>query len=628
MKSREVKSGEVKGRGNNDSLKDRRGRVLINSWGRRISAALAACLLVASISGCGSGGTPAETIGQEPAASVVAESGSVGDSGMDMPGENGTAGTLMDAAGANSADAADSTGNAIGDKDAASEDGAENAGGDGSAAAADSDSESVAPANSAESAAETTQAEEQEAISYMFDASEMITTGKVKLDHSIEGYTGEGYLTGFENEGDGCSFTVDVPYSGSFDIHVVSAGLGGEKINDIQVDGTTVGTFTTKDETFGESVLRRVYLEAGEHSIGVHKNWGWIALDSMTFASAERLPDSTFEVEPVLINPNASQSAVNLMKYLTSIYGEYTLSGQQADNGTASPEMIAIKNATGGKQPAILGLDLMNYSPSFASHGAVGKSIEQAIEYDKLGGIVTFCWHWGAPEKYAKSGAAWYRTFYADSTDIDLAAIMDGSDEEGYALLLDDIDVIAEQLKILQDADVPVLFRPLHEASGGWFWWGAAGPEPCKELWKLLYDRLTNVHGLNNLIWVWNGQAADWYPGDEYVDIIGEDIYPGNYVYSSQSGKFAEAVEYPDHYPETAKIVALSENGCFFDPDLAWRDQAPWAWFCTWSGEFVAQNGYNKLSGKYTEDYMVEKVYNHERVITLDELPDWKSGEN
>ena len=112
------------------------------------------------------------------------------------------------------------------------------------------------------------------------------------------------------------------------------------------------------------------------------------------------------------------------------------------------------------------------------------------------------------------------------------------------------------------------------------------------------------------------------------MDIIGEDIYPGNYVYSSQSGKFAEAVEYPDHYPETAKIVALSENGCFFDPDLAWRDQAPWAWFCTWSGEFVAQNGYNKLSGKYTEDYMVEKVYNHERVITLDELPDWKSGEN
>ncbi len=626
MKAGEMKSREMKSGKKNDSIKNRRGSVLINLRGRRVSAVLAACLLAVCIGGCGNGGTPAETMGQtaagqaapgqETAAFAATESGSAGNSGTDMPGGNGTLDALTDTVGA-----AGGTGNAVDDKGTASADGAENAGFD--------ESDAAANGGNGSGAANTAQAEEQqEAISYMFDASEMTTTGKVKLDHSIKGYTGEGYLTGFEDEGDSCSFTVDVPYSGSFDIHVVSAGLGGEKINDIQVDGTTVGTFTTKDETFGESVLRRVYLEAGEHSIGVHKNWGWIALDSMTFASAERLPDSTFEVEPVLINPNVSQSAANLMKYLTSIYGEYTLSGQQADNGTASPELVAIKNATGGRQPAILGLDLMNYSPTFASHGAVGKSIEQAIEYDKLGGIVTFCWHWGAPDKYTKSGALWYKTFYTDSTDIDLAAIMDGRDEEGYALLLDDIDVIAEQLQILQDADIPVLFRPLHEASGGWFWWGAAGPEPCKELWKLLYDRLTNVHGLNNLIWVWNGQSADWYPGDEYVDIIGEDIYPGNYVYSSQSGKFVEAVEYPDHYPETAKIVALSENGCLFDPDLAWRDQAPWAWFCTWSGEFMADNGYHRLSNKYTEEYMVQKVYNHERVITLDELPDWKNGEN
>ncbi len=75
-------------------------------------------------------------------------------------------------------------------------------------------------------------------------------------------------------------------------------------------------------------------------------------------------------------------------------------------------------------------------------------------------------------------------------------------------------------------------------------------------------------------------------------------------------------------------MLPLSENGCLFDPDLAWRDQAPWAWFCTWSGEFMADNGYHRLSNKYAEEYMVQKVYNHERVITLDELPDWKSREN
>lgn len=118
---------------------------------------------------------------------------------------------------------------------------------------------------------------------------------------------------------------------------------------------------------------------------------------------------------------------------------------------------------------------------------------------------------------------------------------MDGEDKEGYDLLMADIDAIAEQLLILKEAKVPVLFRPLHEASGGWFWWGASGPEAYKELYRLLYDRLTNEYGLDNLIWVWNGQDAEWYPGDEYVDIIGEDIYPGERVYQSQIASYLNA---------------------------------------------------------------------------------------
>ena len=48
-----------------------------------------------------------------------------------------------------------------------------------------------------------------------------------------------------------------------------------------------------------------------------------------------------------------------------------------------------------------------------------------------------------------------------------------------------------------------------------------------KKLWYYLYDELTNKYGCTNLIWVWNGQNPEWYPGDEYVDVIGEDIYAG-----------------------------------------------------------------------------------------------------
>jgi mannan endo-1,4-beta-mannosidase len=81
------------------------------------------------------------------------------------------------------------------------------------------------------------------------------------------------------------------------------------------------------------------------------------------------------------------------------------------------------------------------------------------------------------------------------------------------------------QLKKLQDNGVPVLFRPLHEAEGKWFWWGAKGPEPAKKLYKIVFDRLTRVHKLQNLIWVWNSVAKDWYPGNSYVDVVSADTY-------------------------------------------------------------------------------------------------------
>lgn len=60
------------------------------------------------------------------------------------------------------------------------------------------------------------------------------------------------------------------------------------------------------------------------------------------------------------------------------------------------------------------------------------------------------------------------------------------------------------QLKRLQSKRIPILFRFLHEADGGWFWWGAQGPEAAVKLYRLGYDRLTNYHKINNIIWVWN----------------------------------------------------------------------------------------------------------------------------
>lgn len=142
----------------------------------------------------------------------------------------------------------------------------------------------------------------------------------------------------------------------------------------------------------------------------------------------------------------------------------------------------------------------------------------------RSGGIVTICWHWFAPTQ-----ATGPKSFYTDQTTFDPAPALDLAHAH-HALLLRDIDAVAAQLLRLQQAGVPVLWRPLHEAEGGWFWWGRRGGDVYRRLWRLVYERLTLHHGLRNLLWVYtsegNGDASHaWYPGDAMVDIIATDVY-------------------------------------------------------------------------------------------------------
>jgi len=278
-----------------------------------------------------------------------------------------------------------------------------------------------------------------------------------------------------------------------------------------------------------------------------------------------------------------------------------------------------IVRTTTGKDPAILSMDLNGYGASRPAGQEKGKTVEYAKQWWEKGGIVEFHWHWTVDEKYCTK--QWWRSFYTDSTNFNLTKALNGQDEYGYEMLLKDIDAIGAALKPLAEADIPVIFRPLHEASGAWFWWGNYGAESYKKLYYLMYDRLKEQWGLNNLIWLWNAQDPEWYVGDGYCDIVGTDIYPGEKVYTSQSSKFFEL---KDVSPE-GKPVWLSENGCIFDPDLALRDGAMWGCWCVWQGEFVRNTSFLKLSEQYTEKYMLIKAYNHDSVITLDKLPDLKA---
>ena len=453
----------------------------------------------------------------------------------------------------------------------------------------------------------------------VYEAENAVISGNIAVSDDSSASGGKA-VGSFSDDGDDLAFTIEVPTAGSYCLTLTSKGMGGDKYNEVLVDGENIGGFDSKGNVYSETSLRRVMLTAGKHTVSIKKSWGWIMVDCLKVTTDDVISNSVYNVENKLINSNADECAKELFSYLCDSYGKYTLAGQVCNDGLNGDEFKAIYEAT-GKYPAIVGLDMMDYCPSRQAKGARSNAVETAIDFHSHGGIATFCWHWNAPDKYMKSGDTeqgtprWWGGFNTSNTNFDIAAVMDGKDPEGKALIDADIAEIAKQLNRLRDAGVPVLWRPLHEASGGWFWWGAKGSDAYKQLWYYLYDQLTNVYGCNNLIWVWNGQNPDWYPGDDYVEIIGEDIYAGERSYGAQNAKFSELLEYSG----TNKMIALTENGTVFDIDNVVAANSRWAWFGTWCGDFVVSGGH--YSETFTEKEIMKKTYNSEYVITLDELP-------
>ncbi len=267
--------------------------------------------------------------------------------------------------------------------------------------------------------------------------------------------------------------------------------------------------------------------------------------------------------------------------------GPRTLSGQYDDEDT---DYIA---KTAMRTPAIFGEDFIDYSPSrVAFHPLLRRTRRRRpFSTPRSGQIITMSWHWNAPADLINKkltdaqgkplDASWYKGFYSYATTFDLAKAIDDPQSENYKLILRDIDAIAEQLHKFSDAKVPVLWRPLHEAEGTWFWWGAKGPQPFVKLWRLLFDRLTKVHHLHNLIWVFTiGSNPAWYPGDGYVDIVGADAYP-----SDHSDALSSTWENLKREFDGKKLIALTEFGGVPDIPRMRRFGVEWAYFVSWPGQ-------------------------------------------
>ncbi len=435
-------------------------------------------------------------------------------------------------------------------------------------------------------------------------------SGGVVVGSTGRGFSGTGYVTGFKEDADRVTLTF-IARAGLYDIAFrYRAPLKGFLF---EVNGLVLsGKFADSKGAFVEQHMGKVELREGENTLAIHGGWKLYEIDRVDLTPVAALPAMS-KPPATLCDPQSTPAARALMTYLVEQYGERTLSGT-----IEGPDVDYVWKQT-GQLPAILAGDMLNVSTAAIRHaGVTPGETEQMIERARQGHILSYCWHWRSPTGLldreivrpdgTRLDARWYRGFYTNATSFDLAATLAQPEGKDYMMLMTDIDMIAAELRKLADWGIPVLWRPLHEAEGGWFWWGAKGPKPFIQLWRILHDRLTRVHGLHNLIWAYTGTAnPDWYPGDDVVDIIGIDDYPAD-------GRDPLSPTWDDVQARHGghKLVALSEFGGVPDVTAARRVGVSWAYFVSWSRE---------LGPLKVRPETLKRLYNDPRVINLSELP-------
>ncbi len=300
-------------------------------------------------------------------------------------------------------------------------------------------------------------------------------------------------------------------------------------------------------------------------------------------------------------NPNASKEVRQLLAYLYILRGEKILSGQHnypRELNRSTDSVFAIT----AKYPVVWGSD-------FGDKKNRQAMLQEAIRKHEQGFIITLMYHQGAPVdsipkhlphpvRYVMNDEEW-KDLVTPGTKI-------------HQNWLADIDSVAEGLKLLQEHHISVLWRPYHEMNGSWFWWcDKKGEDGIKKLWKMMFERFTHHHKLNNLIWVWNANAPrDWendeayaydiyYPGHAYVDVLATDIYKADYKQSHHDDlmKLGEG-----------RLIALGECGVLPTPEIL-DGMNQFVWFMVWANFIWEAN-------KREE---VQRFYNDARVVTLEE---------
>ena len=458
----------------------------------------------------------------------------------------------------------------------------------------------------------------------------------------VEGQPAQRYLMGYNGEGfialspyESVTFNIHVPstqyYSVSVYMCAFDTGIDvivGDSTNYSgslqEYRGVSKGIIYIEDvNAFSPFTISGIYLKKGDNKITLQCVSGTAYMDQVTVSNGKSVSDSYYTMNSTPINPTADLNTIKIKGYFGEIYGKKTLTGQQVTLGT-NAEIAAIYGET-GRLPAIRVSDLTFAQSRSPYYDEEMTDLALAEEWAEIGGLVSYGWTWYSPtdsSHYLSSAAGF--DFSAAYTESDIAAVSPETLEKIYGdggisrecfRLFQDMDEIAEALKALRNSGVTVLFRPLADAGNGGYWW-SQDADTYKWLWRTMVTRFSEYHGLSNIIWVWSGGGADFYPGDKYVDVIGEDIY--NSSGDSGNARFMGTAYY------NAGAVAAAMTDCVMlpDPDILARDNARWLWFSLGKGDcLIDANG--GLTERYTLNSLLERAYNHESFITLDELPDF-----
>ena len=378
-----------------------------------------------------------------------------------------------------------------------------------------------------------------------------------------------------------------------------------------------------EENSFGLYAIDSLYMSVGMNTLKLTVEDGSADIDCILVENSEAVSADLYRTGDACVSANASARVIGLMRMLAANYGKYTFAAQTVSCGT-NAEIDAVYNET-KRYPVIRASELAQaLKDDDGSAETIKTELSLAKKWDEDGGICAYTWHWYSPNALRSTGVRDFDVHGAlwgidpselamlDSDGVQLQLDNDLLTQDA-ALLLEDIDTLAQTLKVLSGADIPVLFEPIPDGDAGLFWWGSDA-ESYRKLWVLIFDRLSKYNGINNLVWVWNNSDLSYYPGDGYVDIIGQSFYERSN--SSFAGRFSALASDPGM---GRKMFAITACDTLPSMDFMCRDNAMWLWAAADSGEYVI-DGTGNYSEMYNKKTAIRNLYHNEKCITRDEL--------